>query len=1370
MRNVSTSPLIMLSLRSLFIGLIVFGPMVFTAIGQECGIIYIAPGGASAGATGTRVNPANLSYGLSLSNATNNVVWLAAGVYTINNELAIPNNVTIEGGFDPTTWIKSNNTPSVINRTALNPLPSPANALVGLTGLNASGFRLQDLTISVADAPPGGISVYGVYLALCSNYDIVRCEITTGAGGAGLPGSPGSIGLSGGNGSPGLNGYQNETLLPGGAGGVGGGGNNGGNGANGGKHASFGPGSPGLPANCGGTGGNTPDGPECSAGCFFGDPSCGGVGPGTPGQPGGTGGPGAAGAIGPQGTYNTGYFVPGTPGGNGTDGTPGCGGGGGGGGAGRQRDGTDDTGGSGGGGGGGGYGGTGGTGGLGGGGSFAMFTWNNGTGGNVVDCNLNAGAGGTGGIGGSGGVGGPGGIGGVGGGPGPCGGSSGAPGGPGGPGGIGGLGGSGATGPSIDLDEQGGGTAVVASGINGVPGNPPVISVDNYGCTNSDIIFSSPGSGTWDFGAGANPATANGSGPFAISYPTTGRRTITFSGIVFTDFVGIFNDGPVLPTITPANGTVDAGCPNQYTTTLVGSQYDWDFGPVATPATESGASLTTTSDVIFSTPGTYWVKVTVLTACCGPVTDSTQVTVQANNFDVTLTASSTSICEGDPIIFTATPASYDNYEFFVDGVSVQNGPLAVYTSSTIQQGDSIYVEAFVGNCFANPSDTIIPTVNPIPTVTLTSDDVDNEICDGETITFTADPPGMDNYEFFNGGTSLQSGTSEILFGTVPINNSITVVATNDGCPSVASAPIVTLVNPVPTVTLTSSELDNSICEGDLIIFTALPLGLSEYEFFEGAAFVQAGALNIYQTSTLVNGTDVTVIGTSSAGCVSVQTIPINTAVNPYPSVTLSSSDPDDEICQGESITFTAALAGFDNYEFFDGATSVQNSASEIWTTTGLIAGNSITVEATNNGCTSVASAAIVTDIIIAPTVDPGSDLDLCIDSPDEILAGFSPPGGTWTGTGITNPTGVFSAAATGLGTFTVSYAVSNANCTTTETIDILVHDLPIVVAGTYGPICEGESVNLNASGAASYVWDPPTGLSNASIADPIASPLVTTTYTVGGIDLFGCTSSDQTTLTIEPVPSAAFTGNTVCLGDSLTFENLSNPEFGLTFVWNFGDGQTSTDSIPAVLYQAEGTFSVTMVATLGNCSDNASGTVTVNPIPTAGFSLDPTYTSALEPLIHFEDLSENAVSWSWDYGDGSPSVDEQNPSYFFSDTGMQVITLTVFNSFGCADSVADSVFIAPFTTLYVPSAFTPDQDRINDVFYAYGEDINNIDFRVFDRWGKVLFYTNNITVGWDGRDRLTGKEVKSGLYTYQVLYEDFRGRGLKKLGRVSLIR
>src|SRR3990170_7847341 len=142
-----------------------------TSFAQECGIIYVTPTGVSSGLpAGTKANPANLIYGLTLVDPANKIVWMADGVYNISNTLSIPDGVTIEGTFDPVTWIKTNANTTVIARDALNP-DLVNKALISLTGTSISNFRLQDLTITVANAPGSQMSVYGIYLNTCSNYN-----------------------------------------------------------------------------------------------------------------------------------------------------------------------------------------------------------------------------------------------------------------------------------------------------------------------------------------------------------------------------------------------------------------------------------------------------------------------------------------------------------------------------------------------------------------------------------------------------------------------------------------------------------------------------------------------------------------------------------------------------------------------------------------------------------------------------------------------------------------------------------------------------------------------------------------------------------------------------------------------------------------------------------------------------------------------------------------------------------------------------------------------------------------------------------------------------------------------------------------------
>ena len=248
---------------------------------QQCDIIYVTPNGASSGTAGTKANPANFTYGLSLVSATANKIWMAQGTYTISLPIQLVSNITLEGGFDATTWIKSNGTPSIIHKDNSNLIPAPANALVAITGLNISGFRLQDLTLQVDNAPGNSNSVYGVYLNGCSNYNIVRCNVTTGNGAPGIAGTAGTSGVAGSPGATGPSANGNEQYFPGGAGGAGG--FNGGNGATNGHHSGGNPSGSSGGGACGGAGGTSGTGPSCSAGCVFGSPNCGSA---TAGQPG----------------------------------------------------------------------------------------------------------------------------------------------------------------------------------------------------------------------------------------------------------------------------------------------------------------------------------------------------------------------------------------------------------------------------------------------------------------------------------------------------------------------------------------------------------------------------------------------------------------------------------------------------------------------------------------------------------------------------------------------------------------------------------------------------------------------------------------------------------------------------------------------------------------------------------------------------------------------------------------------------------------------------------------------------------------------------------------------------------------------------
>jgi len=735
----------------LFVTLFTYG----NAMAQQCNIVYVTPGGATSGVAGTKGNPANLTYGISLASVANNQVYMAAGTYIAYSAVMMKSDITLEGGFDAITWEKSNATATIIYRDNSNMETSPSR-LVAMYCMNLSSFRLQDLTIRCADGFGGGTSSYGVYLSGCSNYNIVRCKIIAGNAGNGENGGNGTNGTPGTSGSAGQNGEEQGPCCT--AGGVAGSGSfpgsyAGGDGGEGGDRGTAScsfcgdpqdatngyVGNPGL----GPGGGVQGNGGAKIVVCIY-PISCarssandgqGGVG-GTNGLPGASGTDGA-------GQYLGGFFVP-QAGTGGTAGTHGSGGGGGGGGGSLGGIPYDclfglppNWNGSGAGGGGGGEGGEGalaGVGGTGGGASFAVYLNNNGANGLIQDCQLTVGNIGLGGLGGAGGIGGPGGIGGAGGGQANCSIGAGGGGGSGGDGGDGGAGGKGSPGVVKKLYEDPAGTPVNYFNINSL--QQPLVYVKFTGCTDAPVTFYTDATGTieWFFGAGSVPSNIIGS-PSIASYTTTGRKTFTMvvNGIPYTysDFIDIFSTGAGLnPTIVPITpDTLCAGDIGSFTSSVTAADYTWYITRDTVVDTFAGAGFLSLS-YLFDSVGTYTVILETRNTCCG-VSFPDTFTVTVNPIvqpSIAIQSSDTSntVCDGTTLTFSASADDVTDplYAWFVNGVPVgTNSP--TFSTSTLVDGDVITATVLTtSGCSIGLSDTsnsISVTVVGIPAVICTAD-------------------------------------------------------------------------------------------------------------------------------------------------------------------------------------------------------------------------------------------------------------------------------------------------------------------------------------------------------------------------------------------------------------------------------------------------------------------------------------------------------------------------------------------------------------------------------------------------------------------------------------------------------------------------
>lgn len=280
------------------------------------------------------------------------------------------------------------------------------------------------------------------------------------------------------------------------------------------------------------------------------------------------------------------------------------------------------------------------------------------------------------------------------------------------------------------------------------------------------------------------------------------------------------------------------------------------------------------------------------------------------------------------------------------------------------------------------------------------------------------------------------------------------------------------------------------------------------------------------------------------------------------------------------------------------------------------------------------------------------------------------------------------------------------------------------------------------------------------------------------VDADGCEDIASQTFNYQPVPAlivvapSTFNG---CVPAEIQFDNLSVPiDETYDIFWEFGDGGSSTEISPAHLYSNPGVFTVSVEITspIGCETDTTfSNLITVQPSPQAGFSFMPEAPSNVDPTVAFEDQSRDAVQWFWDYDNGVTSI-ERSPVYTFPDTGQFQVTQIVTHPLGCMDTLVQMVDIRPEIRYYLPNAFTPNFDNVNDEYLGVGlmAGAKNFHLSIWNRWGEMIFETEDPEQGWNGRLNNRGKEMPNGVYTVLVRFIGPRGRKYEEKGIATLIR
>ena len=220
----------------------------------------------------------------------------------------------------------------------------------------------------------------------------------------------------------------------------------------------------------------------------------------------------------------------------------------------------------------------------------------------------------------------------------------------------------------------------------------------------------------------------------------------------------------------------------------------------------------------------------------------------------------------------------------------------------------------------------------------------------------------------------------------------------------------------------------------------------------------------------------------------------------------------------------------------------------------------------------------------------------------------------------------------------------------------------------------------------------------------------------------------------------------------------------VSYIWVFGDGNNSTGQNPTNCYTIPGTYNVSLTTTdiNGNTSTiTVPNMITVFPIPIASFNF-----TINGYCVTFTDLSGGATSWSWDFGDGSPLNNTQNPTHCYPNDSTYCVYLLVQNPFGCADSIQNCLILQMVIrdSLSIPNIFTPNFDGTNDVFEIKGLQKGD-KVQIYNRWGTLLFKSQSEKQFWDGYTT-SGEPCINGVYFYTITLQN----GETRKGYLTLIK
>lgn len=534
--------------------------------------------------------------------------------------------------------------------------------------------------------------------------------------------------------------------------------------------------------------------------------------------------------------------------------------------------------------------------------------------------------------------------------------------------------------------------------------------------------------------------------------------------------------------------------------------------------------------------------------------------------------------------------------------------------------------------------------------------------------------------------------------------------------------------------------------------------------------------------------------TSPSGCTAnfLDTI----VVHEVPTANFSSSF---DSCSLDGVQFTDLSlpnANNDNivqwiWDFGDGSSSSQPSPLQPYALGNTYNPSLIVVDV--NGCSDTIGTSILYDP--APVFDIGSlDTAFCFgpnlgfsNNPNNNAPGYT---FTWdfgdsSSSTAFEPTHTYAQP----GTYPISLTINTpAQCVRNFEGEVVVHRLPEASFESsfdpcvFGPVTFNSTSTSQDGSLQAWFWDfgdgqVDTSTQNSTLHQYAFPDTLRYNVELRVEDSNGCRDSlvQETPWLPKPVYPVTLEGSKGCIPHSIPLPaNNPYPVTNYQTFWTFGDGRSSEAGNPGqITYNEAGVYERQLVVlSEAGCLDTFQSVHNALPVPIADFSYAPQLITSQNPEVSFTDESTDAGAWLWDFGDDSPITGwnyQTNPIHTYQDTGFQVVQLIVTHPNGCTDTTQQRLDVIPRYSYFLPNAFTPNNDGKNDGFRGKGitEFLSDFSMQIYNRWGELIFETNDPQQSWDGTHR--GKPCKAGVYVYVVEFDGPRGAKERYKGFATLI-